>query len=294
MTVRLWLVLLALSAIWGASFLFMRVAAPEFGPLPLILVRTGGAALCLLPLLLARGQRELVWRHRGKLALSGLLNAALPFSLLAWAMLQLQAGFASLLNATVPFFTALVAAIWLGVPLKKRQAAGLALGFAGVLLLAWDRLSFKPGGSGWSILAALGAACSYGLALNFVKKHLSELSSTVVAAGSLSWAGLFLLPLGWWRWPSAPISLGAWECALGLAVACTAVAFYVFFKIVIRAGPLAASLVTFLVPCFGILWGWLFLEEKLTWNMLAGMAVTLMGTALVMGLLDGFRRGEAD
>ena len=152
--------LLVLAAIWGASFLFMRVAAPEFGAVATAAVRVAGASLFLIPLLgLREGLGDLRTHWKG-LLLVGLLNSAFPFALFSFAALSINAGLSSILNATTPMWGALVAWAWFGQRLDGSRLLGLALGFAGVVLLAWDKASFKPGGSGFAIVACLIAAAA--------------------------------------------------------------------------------------------------------------------------------------
>jgi len=276
---------LILSAIWGSSFLFMRLAAPAFGPVPLVLFRTALAALCLSPWLLRSDYRTLFRRHAGALLFVGVMNSAVPFSLLSFAMLSLEAGFTSLINATTPLFTALVGWAWYRFPLRRLQVLGLALGFAGVLVLAWGRMSFKPGGSGWAVLAGLAACVCYGIAAHYARRHLVGVPAPVVTMGSMAGAAISLVPLGWWEWPAMTPSPTAWGCALALGVACTALAYFIYYSILANAGPTTATAVTFVVPAFAVLWGTLFLHESLTLRVLGGMGVTLLGTAFTTGLI---------
>ncbi|NNC89296.1 MAG: DMT family transporter [Akkermansiaceae bacterium] len=273
--------LIVLSAIWGASFMLVRIAAPEFGPIPLIFVRVGVAALVFLPIVLRPANRALLRRHAGVLLAQGALNSALPFTLMAWAMLSLEAGFTSLLNATTPIFAALIAFAWLKIPLNRLQVLGLLLGIAGIAILAWDRLSFRPGGSGWAVLAVLAGTMAYAGASNFAKVRLAGVHPLIVSGGSLLGASLLLLPFTIPLWPAempSPLSLVS---ALVLAVVCTAFGFFLFFDLLTRTGATAATTVTFIIPIFGILWGALFLGERVTVQMIAGMIVALGGTALV-------------
>lgn len=142
--------LLLLSSLWGMSFIFMRVAVPEFGPVPLILVRMGLAALLLIPLLLSVRYLRLVWEHKGALLLLGLVNHVLPFTLLALATTRLEAGFTSLINATTPIFTALLGALFFATPVLRQQYLGLAMAFFGVYVLSANRLDFTLGGTAGS------------------------------------------------------------------------------------------------------------------------------------------------
>ncbi|BDG09533.1 DMT family transporter [Anaeromyxobacter paludicola] len=273
-----------LAALWGGSFLFMRVAAPELGPVTLAGLRLGIAALVIVPLLAAtRGFGDL----RGRLwpvLVVGALNSALPFCLLTYATLSVTAGFASILNATTPLWGGLVAHFWLRDRLDRSRAAGLAVGFAGVAFLVWGRASFKPGGAGLAVVAALLATLSYGVAASFTKRRLAGVNSLAVAAGSQAAAALLLLPAALWAWPAHPVSARAWISVTLLAVLCTAFAYVLFFRLIAHVGPARAVSVTFLIPPFAVLWGAVFLGEPLTSRMVLGSAVIFTGTALATGL----------
>lgn len=281
--------LFGLAAVWGSSFLFLRIAAPSFGPLPLILLRIGGAALCLTPFLFDRKVRQAIRAKAGHLFVLGVFNSAIPFCLLAFAALSLEAGFSSLLNATTPLFAALIGWLWMGQSLRFSQIAGLLIGVCGVMILVWGKLSFEKGGLGWAIGAALLATVSYGVAVHYTKRFLGSATSMVVATGSLSGATLLLLPLGIWFWPETNPSLVSWVSAVSLAAICTAFAYVIFFKVIASAGGTNASTVTFIVPGFAIVWGALFLGEQITPRIVVGMVVTLVGTAYATGLI-GFRK----
>lgn len=148
---------LLLAALWGSSFLFMMLGAAEFGPWATAGLRVSVAAAALLPLLLLAGHWRLLRTHAGAIFVSGLLSSALPFALFAWALLSISTGLSAILNATTPLFGALVAWLWLRERLPAGRALGLAVGFAGVLLLSWPKADFAGGGTGWAVLACLGA-----------------------------------------------------------------------------------------------------------------------------------------
>lgn len=274
-----------LAALWGASFLFMRLGAAEFGPVALAAVRVAGATLCLLPLLALRGQLGELRRHWRPIVTVGLINSALPFLLYSYAALSISAGLSSIFNAATPLFGALIAWLWLRDRLTPPRIAGLAIGFAGVLWLAWDKASFKPGGSGWAVLACLGATLCYGLAASFTKKHLAGVAPLAVATGSQLGATLALaLPALWW-WPAAAPSATAWGAATLLALLCTGVAYVLYFRLIAHIGAANAITVTFLIPVFAVAWGWLFLAERPTGAMALGCVVILLGTGLATGVL---------
>jgi len=277
--------LLVLAAIWGSSFLFMRVAAPEFGAVATAAVRVAGASLFLIPLLGLREGLGDLRTHWKPLLLVGFLNSALPFALFSYAALSINAGMSSILNATVPMWGALVAWAWFAQRLNGSRLLGLALGFAGVIVLAWDKASFKPGGGGLAIIACLAATLSYGLAANASKRYLSGASPLAVATGSQFAAALLLVLPAWVLRPAALPSGHAWGAVALLALMCTGVAYILFFRLMKHVGPTNTISVTFLIPVFGLLWGWIFLGETLSAGMAAGCLVVLLGTALAVGVL---------
>ncbi|THF67006.1 DMT family transporter [Pseudothauera nasutitermitis] len=277
--------LFLLAALWGAAFLFIRVAVPAFGPFALIELRVGLAALVLLPFLAMAGGLAELWRRAGVLIVLGLGSSALPFVLYAYATLTVTAGFASVVNATTPLFTALVAWLWLRDRLRRGALLGLCVGVFGVGVLVWDKLALTGLGSAPAILACLGAALSYGVSASFTKRYLAGVAPLVAATGSQFYAALILAPLAVAYWPAEPPPPGSWVAAVLLAVFSTGAAFVLFFRLVERVGPQRAVTVTLLIPIFGMLWGALFIGERITLPMLAGSAVILLGTALATGVL---------
>jgi drug/metabolite transporter (DMT)-like permease len=281
--------LVLLAALWGASFLFMRLGAHEFGPLALAFVRVGLASVLLLPLLASRGQLAELRTHWRGLLVVGALNSAIPFALFSFAALSITAGLSSIVNATTPLWTAVVAFAWLGQGLTRLRALGLAIGFAGVTFLAWDKASFKPGADHaglWAVLACAVATLCYGLAANATKRWLTGVPPLAVATGSQAAAALLLLLPALWHWPATLPGAVAWGSALALAGLCTALAYLMYFRLMSRVGPTNAVSVTFLIPLFAILWGWLFLREPVTAQMVMGGAIVLVGIALALGLVQ--------
>jgi len=277
--------LFALAAIWGSSFLFMRVATPEFGPIALITLRVGIAALVLTPVLRsadARSQfRSKVW----PLFVVGVTNSAVPFCLLAYSTLYVDAGFDSILNATTPLWAALIAVAGFQVSMGRSQVAGLALGLVGVVVLVWDTLDAGAGGVPLAIGAALLATLSYGFAVNYSKRHLAGVKPFVVAFGSQFFASAVLVPLALFFWPKHSIAPATWACVAALGVVCTGFAYVLFFRLVEHVGAAYAASVTFLIPIFGMIWGAAFLGEKVTSMMIVGCTIILFGTALASGKL---------
>jgi drug/metabolite transporter (DMT)-like permease len=282
--------LIALAAIWGASFLFMRMGAAEFGPLALSMLRVGGATLFLLPLLMWQRQTGALRTHWRALAVVGVVNSVCPFVLFSIAALALNAGLSSIFNATAPLWGALIGALWLKDRLPPLRMLGLAIGFAGVLFLAWDKASFKPGEHGVSAGLAIGACLlatlCYGFGANYTKRKLQGTPPLAVAAGSQLAATMVLALPGAWAWPATMPSPTAWGAVFGLALLATGVAYLLYFRLIAHVGPARAISVTYLIPLFGVLWGALFLGESVTPAMLVGGAIILIGTALVTGVVQ--------
>ena len=268
---------LLLAAIWGASFLFMRVAAGHFGAFALVEVRLSLGALVLLPLLWrARAQFTLgLWL---KLAGIAAINSASPFLLFAWAAQHAPAGVGAIANATAVMFAALTALVFFGEPISRKRTLGLVLGFVGVVVLA----SGKMGGIRiWpAALAGTGAAFLYGCGANLIRRQLVGLPAGAVAAATLVCAAALVLPLAVLTWPSAAIPATSWVSAVLLGVLCTGIAFVIYYRLIHRIGAPQAATVTYLVPLFGVLWAWLMLGEPLTPTMAAAGALILGGVAL--------------
>jgi drug/metabolite transporter (DMT)-like permease len=276
---------LALAAIWGSSFLFMRLGGVEFGVIPTAGVRVMIGALVLVPILLAKGQWASLRDNAAPVLFVGTLNSALPFVLFAYAVTSISTGLSGILNATVPLFGAIIALLWLRDRLGPARIAGLVIGFIGVALLAKDSASFKAGGSGWAVVACLLASLCYGYAANFTKKYLTGVHPLATAAGSQIGAALALALPTWWTWPDHNPGAGPWLALLMLGVVCSGVAYILYFRLIGHLGPARAVTVTFLVPVFAILYGTLLLGEKLTlWMLLCG-AVVVLGTALATGMM---------
>lgn len=282
--------LLLLGALWGASFLFMRMGAVEFGPLALVFVRVAGAAALLLPILAWQGQWPALRRHWRPIALVGVVNSALPFLCFALAAQVLSAGLMGVFNSTSPIWTALIAWIWLQDKPAATRALGLAIGMAGAVGLAWSQIGFMDGTAAGitpavGIAACMAAAVLYGIAPNYSRRRLVGVPPVATAAGSQLSAAVTLLLPAWWAWPVQPVSGTAWLAATALAVACTGLAYILYFRLIAHTGATNAMTVTFLIPAFAMLWGWLALGERPGADMGVGAAAILLGTALTIGLL---------
>jgi drug/metabolite transporter (DMT)-like permease len=278
-----------LAAIWGASFLFMRLAVVDFGPVPTAFIRVSIAAVFLVPLMLARGLGPVLRKHWLAIGLVGLLNSGIPFFLFSFALLSITTGLSAILNATVPLFGAIVAWLWIKDRLDGSRIAGLVIGFAGVAMLAWDKASFKPDASGvssgWAVLACLAATVCYAIAASATKRYLTGLPPLATATGSQIGAAVGLALPALWLAPAQMPGMHPWLALIALGIVCTGIAYILYFRLIEQAGPARALAVTFVVPVFAILYGALFLGEAVTPWMLTCGAVIVLGTALSTGLL---------
>ncbi|MES2535313.1 MAG: DMT family transporter [Pseudomonadota bacterium] len=274
--------LLALAAMWGASFLFMRILAPVLGILWTAELRVGIAGIAMLLFMFAtrRGmQFRTLWKQY---LLLGLFNSALPFALYAYAALTLPAGYSAILNATTPLWGALMGAMIAGEKMTARKVAGLIAGIVGVaFVVRLGPAQFTPQVV-LAALACIGATFSYGIGSFYGKNKLASIAPTQMATGSQLGAALILLPL----LPLAPIRGDITPFILlatfALALLCSAAAYFIFFRLIADLGPTRTMAVTFLIPLFALLWGALFLHEEVSLTMLIGCAIVVLATWLVV------------
>jgi len=272
--------LVALAAIWGASFLFMRIVVPALGPVLTAELRSLIAGVALAGWFAATGFNP-EWRRWGRhYVIVGIGSSAVPFLLWAYAALSLGAGLLSVLNATSPMFGALCSALLLGERLTFRRILGLAIGVVGVALVSQP----EPGAvlDYPALCAALFAAFCYGLIATYIKRFASDAPSRGMAVGSQLAAGLLLVPfIPLWPPAAAPTPL-AIASILALGLVCTAIAYLLYFRLIADLGATGGLTVTYLIPVFGVLWGVLFLGERVTAPMLAGAALVVLGTVFVL------------
>ena len=270
--------------------MFMRIGALEFGVMPTAGLRVMIAVLFLLPLVALKGLGS-SFRHNWKLTFFvGLLNSAIPFACFSYAILHITTGLSAILNATVPLFGAVIAWAWLKDRPNGLRILGLAVGFLGVSMLAWQKASFTPDASGlttgWAVLACLLATVCYGIGASFTKRYLSGLPSLVTATGSQCGATLGLMIPTVMFWPDQMPTAKAWLAILVLGVVCTGMAYVLYFRLIERAGPARTLAVTFLIPVFAVFYGVVLLGEVVTQWMLICGAVIICGTALSTGLIS--------
>jgi drug/metabolite transporter (DMT)-like permease len=278
----------ALGAIWGSSFMFMRLAVADFGPVATATLRVSLGALFLLPLLLWRGQWPALRARWRAIFFVGLLNSGIPFALFAFSLLTITTGLSSIINATVPMFGALVAWLWLGERPGRWRIVGLVLGFIGVSLLAWDQAGVRETDVHpiWAMLACLGACISYALAASYTRLYLHDVPPLAAATGSQIGAALGMALPALWLWPQQTPSQAAWLSLLVLGALCTGVAYLLYFRLLGSSSPTRALAVTYLIPLFAVSYGVTLLDEPFTPGMGLSALVILLGTAMATGMID--------
>ena len=272
--------LIFLSAIWGSSFLFLRLTSPVFGPIFLIEMRVLSGLAVLLPLVLFLGKRAEFQKHWKMIATVSLMNMAIPFCFFAFSAVYIGAGLLSIINATVPIFSACVAYVVYKERLSRGSLLGLLIGFLGVVVLM-----FNPGesfgSSGWlAILSALLACLLYGTAINLTVNNLQGVSGLTITAGGLFVSSLVLLPFALWARPEVLPVGNIWWSVFALGIVCTGFGFVMFYRLIDRIGAGRAIMTTYLIPVFSILWGNIFLGESVTLIMVVGCILVLLGVGL--------------
>lgn len=277
------LFLLLLAAIWGASFLFTRVSAPEFGPIAFTSVRIGLAAAALLPILFMKNHWGILRENLGLISFVALLNSAFPFMLLAYTTLYLSAGVTSVLNSFVPIFSAVIAHFYLKDHLSQKQTLGLLIGIIGVMILMSDKLAWGNN-TILPLCTAFLSGLSYAVGANITKRNLSHVPPRLLAASSMFTAGAMMLPFGAFYWPAQMPSNEAWLSIIAVALLSTAFAYLIFFWLLKEIGPTRTVSVTLIIPIFGVAWGALFLHEPITLSIILGTVVILIGAYLSLAL----------
>ena len=278
--------LFALAAIWGASYIFIRIAVEPMGPVMLMFIRVACTAAILLAYARLRRIPLNIARHWRKFLVLGFFGSALPFTLIAWAELTVTGSMAAILMSTTPLFTTFVAAIGLGEPLTPYKLIGAILGIVGV--------SITVGGSPLALnaeviaatLALLVATLSYATGGVYAKRCFRGLDNLSMSTGQLLFAGIILAPVSVVDLPVHEVSAVVLLATLALVALCTAFAYQLYYYLVISAGPLQALAVTLLIPIFGLVWGALLLGESVSAGMIVGLVIVLFSVGLVTGMIS--------
>ncbi len=293
MSYRYFGLLMLLGAIWGASYLFIKIGVTEIGPLTVAMLRTGVGSLALLAMIVLKRERlptdQGSWGH---LAVMGMFNACIPFAIISWGTRLIPSGLSAILGATMPLFTFILAVMWAGEHLSLSRVLGVLVGLAGIIVLTWPQLRGGIQAGLWGQLAVVAGSFSYAVAIVYARRRLTRHSPIVASFGQVGTGFLFLAPLALgleqpWRLSPSPRAIGA---LLALGVMGTGVAYVIYHRLIQGVGATVTSLVTNITPVFGVFWGWAILGERLAWNAFVALLMILLGLALVNNLRLGFRR----
>ena len=277
MEFKYWLVLTFLGAIWGSAFIFIKIAAPEFGAIGLVQMRLIIASLVFLPILLRRKYLILLkpaWKHSLVLAVT---NNAIPFTLFSYGSFGADSNILAILNATTAFNTMIIAFIWLREDVTLKQFFGLVLGFIGVIILV------NPQSSSTTILAAilcLGGAACYSFSTVFIQKYSNMTNKMVLIGWSIIFSALIMIPVTMLNLPPQMPSTDAFLSVLWLGGISTGLAFLGYVRLIEKIGAVKTSTVAYFLPVFGIIWGNIFLDEIITITVIVGCAAILFGVFL--------------
>jgi len=290
MTAATWTMLIVLGALWGGSFFFVRIAVAEIAPLVLVLERVLVAALALhIYLAVAGPSFRIALPYAGRFLALALLNNVVPFSLIFAGQTQMGAGVASVLNATTPFWTLVLAQLLTDdEKLTWNKLAGIAFGIAGTAVMVGPGLVAGLGGPVWAKFALIGASFSYGLALILLRRYFAGVAPPVIAAGQLTASTIIMLPVVLIGYGPMALTAGSphvWAAVVSLALFSTAFAYILYFRIVATAGATNASLVTLIVPVSAMLLGIAFLGERMELFEIAGMVLIGLGMIVIDGRL---------
>ena len=269
-----WFLLTSLAAIWGSAFMFIKISAVDFGPILLVTLRLLIAGLVFMPLLLRKKYRFLFKSHLPGIIIIAIFSNALPFTLFAFASLGATSNMLGILNGTTAFLTTVIAYFWLNESISVKQIIGLCLGFLGVIILV------NPANGSSTIIASLcallGSLC-YAFNGNYLEKFHSNSNKKVLIGWSMLFGGLFMTPFAVFNLPNTIPSLNSFLALLWLAIVSTGIGYLGYIRLIDRIGAVKTSTLTYLLPVFSILWGAIFLQEKITLIILGGFLFVMMG-----------------
>lgn len=279
--------LLLLSAIWGASFMLIKIGVGEIGPLTFATLRVLIGSLSLAVALRVTRQKAptspRIWR---RFAVMGALGITIPFGAISWGTQYIASGLSAILNAAMPLFTVILAAVWGDEKFTLKRVLGVLLGFGGIVVLTWPKLQGGLGASVWGELAIVLAALAYAVAIVYARHHLTGQAPIVASFGQVTMGCLLFIPFTLaFEQPFAVMpSLKVIGALLAIGVLGTGVAYIIYYRLLSGLGATGTSLVTYVVPVFGIFWGWAILNERLGWHAFAALGMILVGLLLVNNL----------
>ncbi|MDA8928619.1 DMT family transporter [Gammaproteobacteria bacterium] len=277
MEFKYWVLLIFLGALWGSAFMFIKVATPEYGPVALVNARLIIASLIFLPILLRKKYLPLlapIWKH--VLVLS-VINNMIPFTLFSFASLGSSSNILAILNATTAFNTMVIAYFWINESVTFKQIVGLILGFIGVIILV------NPQNSEATLISSISclvAAAFYSLSTVFIQKNSAKTNKLVLIGWSIVFSAVLMIPISYIYLPESIPSFEANISAVWLGAVSTGLGFLGYVRLIDKIGAVKTSIVAYFLPVFGILWGYIFLDEKISISVVIGCLVVLMGIFL--------------
>ena len=271
---KYWILITILGAVWGSAFMFIKIATPELGPIALVNIRLAVAGLIFIPFLLQQKYLKHFRRNLKNILVLSVINTALPFSLFAYASLESSSNMLSILNGTTAIMAVVISTIWLKIRLNFFQIMGVFIGLFGIVVLANPDnvyISMK------ATIFCLSAAFCYALSANYIQKFAYKTNTIVLIGWSLVIASVLLLPITFFNLPSQFPSNNVIFSILWLGVISTGVAFLGYVRLIEKVGAVKTATVAYFIPVFGVIWGYVFLGEPITLQILIGMILILIG-----------------
>ena len=271
---KYWILITILGAVWGSAFMFIKIATPELGPIALVNIRLAVAGLIFIPFLLQNKYLKHFKSNIKNILVLSIVNTALPFSLFAFASLESSSNMLSILNGTTAIMAVVISTIWLKVKLNVFQIMGVFVGLFGIIVLANpDNIYISTKAT----IFCLGAAFCYALSANYIQKFAYKTNTTVLIGWSLVIASILLIPLTLLNLPSQLPSPKVIFSILWLGVISTGIAFLGYVRLIEKIGAVKTATVAYFIPVFGVIWGYIFLSEPITLQILIGMMLILTG-----------------
>ena len=271
---KYWILITILGAVWGSAFMFIKIATPELGPIALVNIRLAVAGLIFIPFLLQQKYLKYFRSNLKNILVLSVINTALPFSLFAYASLESSSNMLSILNGTTAIMAVVISTIWLKIRLNFFQIMGVFIGLFGIVVLANPDnvyISMK------ATIFCLSAAFCYALSANYIQKFAYKTNTIVLIGWSLVIASVLLLPITFFNLPSQFPSNNVIFSILWLGVISTGVAFLGYVRLIEKVGAVKTATVAYFIPVFGVIWGYVFLGEPITLQILIGMILILIG-----------------
>jgi drug/metabolite transporter (DMT)-like permease len=274
MELKNWILLILLGAVWGSAFMFIKISADDFGPILLVNLRLLLAGALFLPFLLQKKYLAYFKSHFSGILILGIFSNAFPFTMFSYASLGATSNMLGILNGTTAFMTMVVAYFWLKESITPKQIFGIILGFLGILVLVNPANgSATLGASGFALVGAL----SYSFSGVYIQKYQLNANKFVLIGWAMLFGGLFLTPLSFFNLPDQMPDINAIAALLWLGIVSTGIAYLGYIRLIEQIGAVRTSTVTYLLPVFSIIWGSIFLQEKITWIIFGGFIFVMIG-----------------